>query len=68
MASKISIITTTFNRPNYLKEAIGSALSQTFSDFELLVCDDGGREETRVVCESFKDARIRHIVNSSPGV
>ena len=62
----VSVVTTTLNRPHYLKEAIGSALSQTFEDFELLVCDDGGRDETRRVCESFGDARIRHIVNASP--
>ncbi len=62
----VSVVTTTFNRPEYLKEAIRSALSQTFEDFELLVCDDGGREETKRLCESFHDARIRHIVNDSP--
>lgn len=62
MAS-VSIVITTFNRTIYLKEAILSALSQTFADFELLVCDDGGLEETRSLCDSFDDRRIRHIVN-----
>ena len=61
----VSIVTTTLNRTHYLNEAIQSALSQTFSDFELLVCDDGGREETRALCESFQDPRIRHIVNDA---
>jgi glycosyltransferase involved in cell wall biosynthesis len=61
----ISVVTTTFNRSEYLKEAIQSALSQTFSDFELLVCDDGARVETKQVCESFNDPRLRHIVNDS---
>jgi glycosyltransferase involved in cell wall biosynthesis len=62
----VSVITTTLNRPRYLNEAIRSALSQIFGDFELLVCDDGGCDETRRLCESFHDARVRHIVNSSP--
>jgi len=62
----VSVVTTTLNRPHYLKEAIRSALSQTFEDFELLVCDDGGREETKCLCDSFHDTRIRHIVNDSP--
>jgi glycosyltransferase involved in cell wall biosynthesis len=66
MKPKVSIVTTTFNRPEYLKDALESALVQTFPEFELLVCDDGGREETKRVCESLKDARIRHIVNRSP--
>lgn len=61
----VSIIITTLNRFDYLRQAIHSALAQTFSDFELLVCDDGGCEETRLLCESFGDGRIRHLVNNS---
>jgi glycosyltransferase involved in cell wall biosynthesis len=59
----VSIVTTTFNRTGYLKQAIQTVMSQTFTDFELLVCDDGGREETKQLCESFHDERILHIVN-----
>ena len=59
----VSIVTTTFNRTGYLKQAIQTVLSQTFKDFELLVCDDGGREETKQLCESFHDERILHTVN-----
>jgi glycosyltransferase involved in cell wall biosynthesis len=62
----ISIVTATLNRTEYLKEAIESALAQTFSDFELLICDDGARAETKQLCESFGDRRLRHIVNDSP--
>lgn len=59
----VSIITTTFNRTDYLRQAIQSALSQSFTDFELLICDDGGLEETRRLCESFHDPRILHTTN-----
>jgi glycosyltransferase involved in cell wall biosynthesis len=59
----VSIVTTTFNRTEYLRQAIQSALSQTFADFELLVSDDGGLDETRRLCESFHDPRILHTVN-----
>lgn len=59
----VSIVTTTFNRPGYLKQAMQSVLSQTFTDFELLVCDDGGSEETKQLCKSFHDERILHTVN-----
>ena len=38
----VLVVTTTLDRPHYLSEAIRSALSQTFEDLELLVCDDGG--------------------------
>jgi glycosyltransferase involved in cell wall biosynthesis len=61
----VSIVTTTFNRTEYLKQAIQSVVSQTFTDFELLVCDDGGLEETKRLCESFHDQRILHTVNSA---
>jgi glycosyltransferase involved in cell wall biosynthesis len=59
----VSIVTTTFNRTEYLRLAIQTAISQTFTDFELLVCDDGGLAETKQLCESFRDERILHTVN-----
>jgi glycosyltransferase involved in cell wall biosynthesis len=59
----VSIITTTLNRTEYLKQAIQSVISQTFTDFELLICDDGGLEETKRLCEGFQDERILHTVN-----
>lgn len=59
----VSVVTTTFNRTEYLKEAIQSVVSQTFGNFELLVCDDGGLDETRRLCESFDDDRIVHVAN-----
>jgi glycosyltransferase involved in cell wall biosynthesis len=61
----VSIVTTTLNRTEYLKEAIQSALAQTFTDFEMLVCDDGGLDETKRLCDDFHDPRILHTVNPS---
>lgn len=61
----VSVIITTFNRGHYLKKAIQSALEQTLDDIEIVVSDDGGFEETRYICESFADARVRHIVNKT---
>jgi len=37
----VSIITPTFNRQNYLPVAIDGVLSQSYSNFELLIIDDG---------------------------
>lgn len=59
----VSIVTTTFNRTDYLREAIRSAVSQSFADFELLICDDGCLDETKRLCESFHDPRILHTAN-----
>jgi glycosyltransferase involved in cell wall biosynthesis len=61
----VSVVITTLNRHGYLREAIQSALAQTFTDFEILVSDDGACAETRRLCESFDDRRIRHIVNDA---
>lgn len=62
----VSIVTATLNRVGYLREALRSALAQSFTDFEILVCDDGSLEETRQLCESLGDFRIKHIVNQAP--
>ncbi len=48
-----------YNCENFIGEAIQSVLDQTFTDFELLVMDDGSTDNTRTVIESFHDSRIR---------
>lgn len=47
--------------------SLNSILSQSFGDFELLVVDDGGSEETRDIVHSFKDPRITHIRQANDG-
>jgi glycosyltransferase involved in cell wall biosynthesis len=56
----VSVVIPTFNRPSYLREAIASALRQTYSNFEILVCDNASTDETRQVVESFSDPRLRY--------
>jgi glycosyltransferase involved in cell wall biosynthesis len=48
----------TYNRPDWLRQAIRSALVQTVEDFRVLVSDNASDEETRMVVESFDDERI----------
>jgi glycosyltransferase involved in cell wall biosynthesis len=43
----VSVIIPTFNRPQFLPAAIGSVFNQTFTDWELLIADDGSDERTR---------------------
>ena len=58
----ISIIIPTFNRASLLPFAIKSALSQTFTDFELLILDDASTDNTYEVAESFlTDPRVRLV-------
>ena len=56
----VSIIVTTYNRSSTLKDTINSILSQTFSNFELLIIDDNSIDNTLNVVTSFKDHRIKY--------
>lgn len=50
-------------KSRFLKEAIGSIVAQTSSDWELVVVDDCSPEPIREVVENFQDPRIRYIRN-----
>ena len=58
---KISICIPTFNRAHFLPEAIASVQAQGESDWELIVCDDGSRDDTYKVMAGIEDPRIRYI-------
>jgi glycosyltransferase involved in cell wall biosynthesis len=55
---KLTIVLTTYNRPNFLKLAIDAILSQTFTDFELVILDNGSDERTSKIINQFNDNRI----------
>ncbi|MEQ8999264.1 MAG: glycosyltransferase family 2 protein [Coleofasciculus sp. B1-GNL1-01] len=59
--SKVSVCIPTYNRANYLVESVNSVLSQTYKDFELIICDDGSTDETPTVVNQGDDSRIRYI-------
>ena len=54
----VSIIIPVYNGENYLKEAIESALNQTYKHIEILVVNDGSTDDTKRIMESYGD-RIR---------
>ncbi|MEE1075772.1 MAG: glycosyltransferase family 2 protein [Acutalibacteraceae bacterium] len=66
----ISIIMPVYNSEKYLDEAIKSVLSQTYSEFELLLIDDGSTDNSPAICDEFetKDSRIRTIHKPNGGV
>ncbi len=49
----VSIVMTTFNRPNQLRNTLASIRQQAYKDIEIIVVDDGTDEETPVICPSF---------------
>ncbi len=56
-----SIIISTYNRASFLPRAIESVLAQTYTDWELIIVDDGSTDNTKEVVLQYKDARIRYI-------
>jgi glycosyltransferase involved in cell wall biosynthesis len=61
----VSIVIPTFNRPDYLRNAIRSAVGQSHKNIEIIVLDDAGPADNEAVASSFHDERIRYIRNES---
>lgn len=61
---KITIQICTYNRAHFIKQAIDSALSQTFKDFEILIMDDKSTDNTAEIIQPYlNDSRIKYIQN-----
>ncbi|MEM1255911.1 MAG: glycosyltransferase family 2 protein [Cyanobacteria bacterium P01_H01_bin.21] len=58
---KVSVCIPTYNRAHILPYAVESVLNQTFTDFELLICDDASPDNTAEVIAQWDDPRIRYI-------
>lgn len=65
----ISIITAVYNADKYISRCIESVLAQTFSDWELILVDDGSKDSSLSICETFakKDKRIIVISQDNSG-
>ncbi len=62
---KVSIGMPVYNGGEYLRRAIQTLLNQTFTDFELIICDNGSTDGTQALCREFaaKDGRVRFFEN-----
>jgi glycosyltransferase involved in cell wall biosynthesis len=61
---RVSVILTVNNRTNYLAEALESALSQSYKDFEIIVADDSGTAASRAITASCSQPeRVRYRPN-----
>jgi glycosyltransferase involved in cell wall biosynthesis len=64
----VSILMPVYNGREYLKPAIDSLLAQSFKDFELIVVNDGSKDDSQAIVESYKDPRIVLINQQNQGV
>ena len=67
MNNKVSIIIPVYNGENYIREAIDSALSQTYKNIEIIVVNDGSKDNTDEICKSY-GKKIKYIKKENGGV
>ena len=66
-APRISVVIPTYNRANYLAQAIDSVLAQTCGPVEIVVVDDGSTDDTRAVVRGYGE-RVRYVYTQNGGV
>ena len=65
----VSVVIPTHNRCPLLKEAVASVFAQTFEDWELIIVDDGSKDDTWAWLQGHRDERVRTIrLANNPGV
>ena len=64
-----SVVVPVYNVEKYLHECVDSILSQTFTDFELILVDDGSKDHSGTICDEYaqKDSRVRVIHKENGG-
>lgn len=67
MSPLFSVIIPVYNRADALGDAIRSVLAQSEQDFEIVVVDDGSRDDPRRAVEAFGDPRIRFFAQANRG-
>ena len=67
---KLSVVVPVYNTEKYLRECIDSVLAQTFTDFELILIDDGSTDQSSAICDAYgeSDSRVKVIHQKNGGV
>ena len=63
-----SVIIPVYNRASFLRVAAESVLMQTFSDYELLIIDDGSTDNTKETVKRFTGGAVKYIYQKNRGV
>ncbi|GIV42872.1 MAG: hypothetical protein KatS3mg034_2182 [Vicingaceae bacterium] len=62
---KVSVILPVYNAEKYIEEAIKSILNQKYTDFELIVINDGSTDSSKEIISKIKDERIVYVQNDT---
>lgn len=66
---RVSVLLPTYNCANFLPLSIESVLAQTYTDFELLIVDDGSRDNTKeVISQYLIDKRVKYLYKTNSGL
>lgn len=68
MAVFFSIVTPLYNKENHIKKTLETAFEQTFTDFELIVIDDGSTDDSEKIVKTFTDPRLIYLKQANSGV
>ena len=64
----VSIVMPVYNGSNYIRESLGSVLAQTYKNIEIIIVNDGSKDNTEEIVKSYKDERIRYFKKENGGV
>lgn len=64
----LSIILPVYNGMPFLSQAIDSALTQSFCDFELIIINDGSKDNSEASIKNINDSRVRYIYQKNQGL
>lgn len=63
-----SIVIPVYNKERFVAKTINSVLEQTFTDYEIIIVNDGSTDQSEAKISGFKDSRIRYYYKKNEGV
>ena len=63
----VSVVIPSYNSEKHVINAINSVLKQTYTVFEIIVIDDGSKDDTKQIFENIDDTRVRYIYQENAG-
>jgi len=63
-----SVIISVYNKENHISQTLSSVINQTFKDFEIIIVNDGSKDQSLYITKQFEDSRITIIDQENRGV